>query len=165
MTQIAIGPGMAERIVALDADGYDRADIAAWLQQQGLPPEQASTLVSEILEAEAMGELTRQKAKPPLSGAVKTSRAAFRFLLTAAIVVAASSLIAWLSGFLPALFGWVGLYGIGLLFGRLVATVAGLVFALVGIAMGADGRDYPLIAGALTGAALFYGFILQWGGF
>ncbi|OXT00739.1 hypothetical protein B7H23_11705 [Notoacmeibacter marinus] len=165
MTQIAIGPGLAERIVALDAEGYDRADIAIWLQQQGLPAEHASTLVAEILEAEAMGEMARRGAKPPLPPVAKASRGVLRFAAAALLVLAASSLTAWLAGFLPDIFGWVKLYGIGLLFGRLLATVAGLVFALIGIAMGADGRDYPLMAGALAGAALFYGFVLQWGGF
>lgn len=165
MTQIAIGPGVAERIVALDAEGYDRADIAIWLQQQGLPAEQASVLVAEVLEAEAVGELSRRGPKPPLSAVAKVSRAAMKFFSTAVLVVVASSLTAWLAGFLPDMFGWIGLYGIGLLFGRLLATVAGLVFALIGIAMGADGRDYPLMGGALAGAAIFYGFVLQWGGF
>ena len=165
MADITIGPGVAERIVALDAEGRDRAEIAQWLHRSGLSPEQASALVAEVLEAEAMGEMAREDQHPAASPTARFARSAFRFVVAALCVLAASTLIAFIASQLPALFGWIGLYGIGLLFGRLVATVAGVVFALVGIVMAADGRDYGLMAGALAGAAVFYGLVLQWSGF
>ncbi|RLQ88487.1 hypothetical protein [Notoacmeibacter ruber] len=165
MNQIAVGPGLAEQIVSLDRQGLDRIEIARWLQSQGLPPEQASVVVAEVLEAEAMGEMAREGPAPRRAVLFRVTRGAVRFILAAAFVLAASSLVAWLSAFLPTVFDWIGLYGIGLLFGRLVATVAGVVFALIGIVMAADGKDFALMAGALSGAAGFYGFVLQWGGF
>ena len=165
MAEVAVGPGVAERIVALDAEGRDRAEIAEWLHRSGLPPEQASALVAEVLEAEALGEMARGATPAAPSRLSRLSRSGLRFLAAAAAVLAASTAAAWLASFLPIGFGWIGLYGIGILFARLLATVAGVVFALIGIVMAADGRDYGLMAGALLGAGLFYGFVLQWSGF
>lgn len=165
MSAIIPQNGLAEQIVALDAAGHDRSAIAIALQREGLSAEQASALVFEVLEADELGRIVKQPVDDrPGTPISRASRFVIRFFTSAAAVLAASVAVAWMSSFLPTIFDWVGLYGIGLLFGRLLATIAGVFFALIGIVMAADGRNHAMLTGSIAGAILFYGFVLEWTG-